>query len=82
MKDGESRGRSQSESQYDRNRRGYQEAKEMHKDNSAEGKQAKMRELEKYMKSISEDLTEAIEGASPEEKSMLKSKLQTLAAKV
>lgn len=41
-----------------------------------------MKELEKYMKSLSEDLTEAIEGASNEEKTMLKSKLQTLVQKI
>lgn len=63
-------------------RRSYMETKEMHSDNSPESKQAKMRELENYMKSLSEDLTEAIEGASNEEKTMLKSKLQTLAQKV
>lgn len=63
-------------------RRGYMEAKENHPDNSPESKQIKMRELEKYMKSLSEDLTEAIEGASNEERTMLKSKLQTLVQKM
>ena len=63
-------------------RRGYMEAKENHPDTSPETKQIKMRELEKYMKSLSEDLTEAIEGASNEERTMLKSKLQTLVQKM
>lgn len=63
-------------------RRGYMESRENHKDNTPESKQANMKELEKYMKSLSEDLTEAIEGASNEEKTMLKSKLQTLVQKI
>lgn len=63
-------------------RRGYMEAKEIHSDNTPESKQAKMRELEKYMRSLSDDLTEAIDGASNEEKTMLKSKLATLAQKI
>ena len=63
-------------------RRFYMEAKEIHSDNTPESKQAKMRELEKYMRSLSDDLTEAIDGASNEEKNMLKSKLATLAQKI
>ena len=63
-------------------RRGYMEAKEIHSDNTPESKQAKMRELEKYMRGLSDDLTEAIEGASSEEKTMLKTKLQTLVQKI
>lgn len=63
-------------------RRGYMEAKETHADNTPESKQVKMRELEKYMRSLSDDLTEAIDGASNEEKSMLKTKLQTLVQKI
>lgn len=63
-------------------RRFYMEAKEIHSDNTPESKQAKMRELEKYMRSLSDDLTEAIDGASNEEKTMLKSKLATLAQKI
>lgn len=63
-------------------RRGYMESRENHRDNTPESKQANMKELEKYMKSLSEDLTEAIEGASNEEKTMLKSKLQTLVQKI
>lgn len=63
-------------------RRSYMETKEMHPGNSAEDKQAKTRELEKYMNELSSDLTEMIAGASPEEKSMLKSKMQTLLSKI
>ena len=63
-------------------RRGYIESKETNKDNSPESKQAKMKELENYMKSMAEDLTEAIEGASPEERTMAKQKLSSLIQKM
>lgn len=65
-----------------RSRRSYMETKEMNKGNSSEEKQMKMKELEKYMKELSEDVTEMIGDASPEEKSMLKTKLQTLTQKI
>lgn len=63
-------------------RRTYMETKEMRSDNSPESKQAKMRDLEKYMGELSSDLTEMIAGASNEEKTMLKTKLQTLTQKI
>ena len=63
-------------------RRSYIETKEMHPDNSQESKQAKMKELEKYMGELSGDITEMIAGASNEEKTMLKAKLQTLVSKI
>lgn len=63
-------------------RRTYMETKEMHKANTPEDKQAKMRELEKYMKELSEDLTEMIADATNEEKTMLKTKLDTLKGKI
>lgn len=63
-------------------RRGYMETKEMHKGNTAEDKQAKMKELDKYMGDLSGDITEMISNATPEEKSMLKSKLQALIPKI
>lgn len=65
------------ESRSGQSRRGYMEAKEQGKD-----KQAKMKELEEYMKELSTDVTEMIGDASPEEKSMLKSKMQTLLQKI
>lgn len=63
-------------------RRSYMEAKELHKGNTAEDKQHKMKELEKYMGELSGDITEMISDASNEEKTMLKSKLATLAQKI
>ena len=58
-------------------RRTYMESKEMGKD-----KGEKMRELENYMKDLSEDVTQMIHDASPEEKSMLKQKMQVLMQKI
>lgn len=58
-------------------RRFYMEAKEEH-----HGTPTKMKELEEYLKELSEDITEMIEGASPEEKTILQQKLVSLANKV
>lgn len=58
-------------------RRGYMESKEQGRD-----KQDKMKELERYTKELSEDVTEMIGDASPEEKSMLKQKLSALVQKI
>lgn len=58
-------------------RKMYMESKELHKD-----KNTQMKELEKYMKELSMDITELIEEASPEERMVLKQKLTALAEKV
>ena len=63
-------------------RRGYMEAKEMHNSNTPEDKKMKMQELEKYMHELTTDITEMIRDASPEEKNMLRNKLQTLTSKI
>lgn len=60
-----------------RNRRMYMEAKETHQD-----KVTQMRELEKYMQELTQDIVEMIGDASPEEKQYLEKKLTTLASKV
>ena len=70
------------ESRYDRARRGYEESRSMHKDNSPESKQHKMKELENYMKELSTDVTDMITDMSPEEKSLMKQKLQVLMQKI
>ena len=62
-------------------RRSYMETKEMHNGNSPEDKDAKMKELEKYMKSLSEDVTEIFYGMSKEEKQLTKTKLNTRVTK-
>lgn len=41
-----------------------------------------MEELEKYMKELAKDITEMIQDASPEETTLLKSKLTNLAEKI
>lgn len=78
MKDGRKRG----ESRYDRARRGYEETKEIHKGNTPEDKQAKMRELEKYTKELAEDVTEMISDATPEERNLLRQKMQMMIQKI
>lgn len=77
MQGGMNGGRDNREGRSGMSRRGYMEAKENGKD-----KGEKMKELEKYMKELSEDVTEMIGDASPEEKAMLKSKMQTLLQKI
>ena len=70
------------ESRYDKARRGYEESKITHKENTPEHKQAKMKDLEMYLKELSEDVTKLIEDATPEERSMVKNKMQILTQKL
>ena len=60
-----------------RSRRTYMEAKEMHQDKSVY-----LRELENYMTELSQDITEMIGNASPEEKQLLEKKMTALATKI
>ena len=75
-------GRGNSESRYDRARRGYGESNAMHKSGSVEDKKKNMESLEHYMKELSEEMAELIESMDASEKTMVRSKLQTLAQKV
>lgn len=75
-------GRDSREGKSGQSRRGYMESKEIHKGNTAEDKQMKMKELEKYTKELAEDVTEMISDASTEEKQLLKAKMQTLLSKI
>lgn len=70
-------GRDSREGRSGQSRRGYMEAKEQGKD-----KQEKMKNLEEYMRELGSDVSEMIEGASPEEKSLLKQKMQVLMQKI
>ena len=63
-------------------RRSYMESKELHKGNTPEDKDAKMHDLEKYMKELSEDMAELISDMTPEERTMTKSNLSTLVSKM
>lgn len=58
-------------------RRMYMEAKHMNKD-----KALQMKELEKYMQELSQDITEMIVDASSEEKQYLEKKITALASKI
>lgn len=58
-------------------RKMYMEAKEIHKD-----KAMQMKELEKYVQELAQDMIEMVEGASPEEKQYLSKKVTALANKI
>lgn len=60
-----------------RSRKMYMEAKETHQD-----KASQMKELEKYMQELAQDVTEMIEGSSPEERQYLSKKISALATKL
>lgn len=60
-----------------RSRRMYMESKE-----SKQDKTVQMRELEKYMQELAQDITEMIEGTSAEEKQYLSKKISALATKI
>ncbi|MGN0345923.1 MAG: hypothetical protein ACI4DU_01425 [Lachnospiraceae bacterium] len=70
------------ESRYDKAKRGYEESKMTHKENTPEHKQAKLKELEMYLKELSEDVTQLIADATPEERAMVKNKMQVLTQKI
>ena len=70
------------ESRYESAKRAYTETKELHKGNEPQDKEAKMRELEKYMKEMSDDLLNLMKGMSQEEMNMAKSKLSVLVSKM
>ena len=70
------------ESRYESAKRAYTESKELHKGNEPKDKEAKMRELEKYMKEMSDDLLNLMKGMSQEEMNMAKSKLSVLVSKM
>ena len=58
-------------------RKMYMEARDMKRD-----KATQLRELEKYMQELSQDITEMIADASPEEKQYLEKKITALASKI
>ena len=58
-------------------RRMYMEARDTHKD-----KAVQLRELERYMQELSQDITDMIADASPEEKQYLEKKITALASKI
>lgn len=70
------------ESRYDKAKRGYEESKMTHKENTPESKQAKMKDLEAYLKELSEDVTQLLSDATPEERAMVRGKMQVLTQKI
>ena len=71
-----------SESSYDRAKRMYTETKNTHRDNSTESKQAKMRDLEQYMKELAEDVTQLLTDMTSEEKALIRNRMQVLMQKI
>lgn len=81
--EGQRSGRSQgSNSRYERAKRGYEEAKEKHKGNTPEDKQLTMREAEKVLNVVFDELDEMLEDAPPEMKNMVKTKGMTRFQKI
>lgn len=74
--------RNYSESNYDRAKRNYTETKELHKGNSQEDKEHKMKSLDGYMKELSTDITHLLGDMTAEEKNLLRTQLSTLVSKI
>lgn len=74
--------RNYSESNYDRAKRNYTETKELHKGNTQEDKEHKMKSLDGYMKELSTDITHLLGDMTSEEKNLLRTKLSTLVSKI
>lgn len=82
-REGEKSGRSSGgNSRYDRARRGYEETKQQHKGNSPEDKQLTMREMEKVLGVVFDEIDEMLEDASPEMKNMVKTKTMSRMQKI
>ena len=76
---GYSEGRDSREGRNGQSRRSYMETKEMHKGNTPEDKEAKRKELDKWMTDIGSDIKELVHDMSAEEKQTAKTKLTNLA---
>lgn len=63
-------------------RKHYMEAKEQHKANTQQDKDAKMQSLDEYMRELSADMTELLTDMTPEERTMLKNKMSVLMTKI
>lgn len=70
------------ESRYDKAKRGYEETKAMHKGNTPEDKQITMREAEKMLNVVFDEIDEMLEDATPEMKNMVKAKGMTRFQKI
>lgn len=70
------------ESSYDRAKRNYTETKEMHKGNTQEDKEHKMKSLDSYAKELTSDITGMVADMTAEEKNLLRNKLSNLVSKI
>jgi hypothetical protein len=70
------------ESGYDRAKRNYTETKEMHKNNTPEDKEHKMKALDDYIKELGGDITQLIGDMTAEERNLMRTKLSTLVSKL
>ena len=70
------------ESGYDRAKRNYTETKEMHKNNTPEDKEHKMKALDGYIKELGGDITQLIGDMTAEERNLMRAKLSTLVSKL
>lgn len=75
---GYSEGRDSREGRSGQSRKSYMETKEMHKGNTPEDKEAKRKELDKWLNDISADIKELVGEMTNEEKTVLKTKLNSL----
>ncbi len=72
-REGERNGKG-SESRYDRARRGYEETKQNHKGNTPEDHQLTMKEMEKVLNVVFDEIDDMLQDAPAEMKNMVKSK--------
>ena len=70
------------ESNYDRAKRNYTETKELHKGNTQEDKEHKMKSLDGYIKELGSDITQLIGDMTAEERNLMRTKLSTLVSKI
>lgn len=70
------------ESRYDKAKRGYEETKAIHKGNTPEDKQITMREAEKMLNVVFDEIDEMLEDAPQELKNMVKTKGMTRFQKI
>ena len=75
---GYSDGRDSREGRSGQSRKSYMETKEMHKGNTLEDKEAKRKELDKWINDVTADIKELVGDMSNEEKTVLKAKIQSL----
>lgn len=70
------------ESKYDRAKRMYTETKDMHKANTPEDKQITLKEGEKFLNVLFDELDEMLQDATPEMKNMIKTKTMARMQKI